>query len=376
MARSDQTSREAGSRALLELDGLHVEYKSSSAVVQAVNGVSVAVQAGEFFTLLGPSGCGKTTTLRCVAGFETPTRGTIRIDDQVVVDAAKGVYLPVHRRDISMVFQSYAIWPHMTVGENILFPLDAGKVSRSEGMARARNALAMVGLESYFDRPATALSGGQQQRVALARAIVKNAKLLLLDEPLSNLDAKLRDQMRAELGALQGKLNTTTIYVTHDQEEALNLSDRIALMRDGRIIELGSPRDLYLRPKNLFTARFIGQAELLPCELGARSGTEMAVETPIGRVVAGSVPATQNSRATLMIRPEHIAFVDRASQGPNIFTGTVRGVSFLGRVLEYDVEINGGLRKVQAFSSSMFNEGDSVTVSLPIEHCVVIDERE
>jgi len=244
---------------MLTLSELRMDYPLGYGTVAALQGISLEVAAGEFFTLLGPSGCGKTTVLRSIAGLETPTGGAIRIAGDTVFSAEQGINVPPNRRDISMVFQSYAIWPHMTVGANVAFPLEGTRLSRAERNAEVQRALDLVGLGGHAERPAPLLSGGQQQRVALARAFVKNAKLLLLDEPLSNLDAKLREQMRDELRDLQKRVGTTTVYVTHDQDEALAMSDRIAMMRDGRVVEIGSPEDLYLRPRKRFTAEFLGR---------------------------------------------------------------------------------------------------------------------
>ncbi|RZJ17560.1 MAG: ABC transporter ATP-binding protein, partial [Haliea sp.] len=230
----------------------------------SVHGISLSIQSGEFLTLLGPSGCGKTTTLRSVAGLETPTTGTISIGGKPVFSSAPKCNVPTHARDIAMVFQSYAIWPHMTVGQNVAFPLDVMKLPREESRRRVAEALDMVGLGSYAERSATQLSGGQQQRVAIARALVRRSAVMLLDEPLSNLDAKLREQMRVELRDLLKQVGMTAIYVTHDQEEALMLSDRIVLMNAGRLVEIGTPRSLYLSPVSVFGATFLGAAEVVP----------------------------------------------------------------------------------------------------------------
>ncbi len=265
---------------MLRVTGLTKVYAGSGA--GGVRGVGFAVEAGEFFTILGPSGCGKTTTLRCIAGLEEPSAGDIEIGGRLAYSQARGIGVPTAKRDIGMVFQSYAIWPHMTVGENVAFPLEAQRVPAAEIRRRVDDALALVGLDGLAARPAPLLSGGQQQRVALARAIIKGASLLLLDEPLSNLDAHLREQMRRELRDLQRRIGITTIYVTHDQEEALSLSDRIAIMQDGAIAELDTPGRLYFAPRTAFTAQFIGHAEVWPCRAVARSEGAMVVESPLG----------------------------------------------------------------------------------------------
>ncbi len=231
--------------------------------VTAVKAVTLDIAEGEFVTLLGPSGCGKTTTLRMVAGLEQNSGGSISIGENVVADSAKGIFVQPDRRNIGMVFQSYAIWPHMTVFDNVAYPARVSHLSREEVARRVNHALGMVSLAPYADRPATALSGGQQQRVAIARAIATNPSILLMDEPLSNLDAKLREQMRVELRQLQQTLGITTLYVTHDQEEAMVLSDRVVVMSDGRILQVGQPVDVYRRPTNREVAEFFGSPSFL-----------------------------------------------------------------------------------------------------------------
>ena len=231
-----------------------------------IRDASFSLPPGAFFTLLGPSGCGKTTTLRCIAGLEHPDRGTISLGGSVVFDAHRRVEVAMNERGIGMVFQSYAIWPHMTVFENVAFPLRARRTAslkREEIRRRVEDSLRRVGLAGYGPRNATMLSGGEQQRVALARAIVAEPKLLLLDEPLSNLDAALREEMRTELLRLQRTIGITTVYVTHDQTEALTLSDRIAVVDRGRILQVGPPAEIYLRPRSEFVARFVGSTNVL-----------------------------------------------------------------------------------------------------------------
>ncbi len=344
---------------MLEVEQLVKRYGKGGA---GVRGVSFRVAPGEFFTLLGPSGCGKTTTLRCIAGLETPDGGRIAIDGAPVFGAGRTV--PVNRRDIAMVFQSYAIWPHMSVAQNIAFPLEAQNLPRAERARRVDQALAMVGLEGLGGRPASLLSGGQQQRVALARAAVRGAKLLLLDEPLSNLDASLRERMRAELRDLQQRLGTTAIYVTHDQEEAMSLSDRVALMRDGEVLELATPQDLYLRPTHAFTAGFLGLAELLPCTVRGPEGTFLRVDTSLGPLLASGDPAG----TLLLIRPEHVR-LDAPPGAPNQLHGTIARAAFAGRHVDYTVEVAGHPIPVQAASGRMHPVGTAVTLTLPPAQC-------
>lgn len=332
----------------------------------AIDDVSLDVQPGEFFTLLGPSGCGKTTTLRSVAGLETPTSGTISIDGEPVF-SPRGV-VPVHKRDIAMVFQSYAIWPHMSVWENVAFPLAQQKLPKEELRERTADALDMVSLGHLAERPATALSGGQQQRVAFARALVRRSKLVLLDEPLSNLDAALRVAMRAELREIQQTLGTTTIYVTHDQDEALALSDRVAVMRNGKVLEVGTPHELYLRPKHEFTASFIGQAQLWPL---TRTADEGVIESPFGplRVDTRSLEGDLK----LLVRPERIQIADPNSTTlVNSFDGTITDVVFSGKLTDLEVETSAGKLRVQELSGRSRCPGDRVRLVMPRQDCVAV----
>jgi len=358
---------------MLTVAGLVKRYDTRRADAFAVRDVSFAVAPGEFFTLLGPSGCGKTTTLRSIAGLETPDDGEIAIDGATVFSGARGAVVPVARRDIAMVFQSYAIWPHMTVRENVAFPLEAMGIGGAEAAKRIESALSIVGLAAFAERPAPMLSGGQQQRVALARAIVKQAKVLLLDEPLSNLDAKLREQMRVELRELQRRIGTTAIYVTHDQDEALSLSDRIAVMKDGAIVELDTPQALYLRPRTAFTARFVGQADLLDCTLARRHADGLDLDTPLGRLHSTVVPPKLEGALSLLIRPEHVEFRDGFSDGgANALTGVVERAMFSGRLVEYVVRVGDVKLRVQATSRTLKAEGERVGLHLPPERCVVV----
>src|SRR6476661_2465714 len=237
--------------------------------LKAVDSVDLAVEHGEFVTLLGPSGCGKTTTLRMVAGLERNDSGVIVIGDRVVSDAAADLFVPPDHRKLGMVFQSYAIWPHMTVFDNVAYPLSVRHVAKAEIRARVMAALQLVEMEAYAERPAPALSGGQQQRVAIARALVFEPEVLLLDEPLSNLDARLRAQMGDEFRALQRRLGITTLYVTHDQDEAMALSDRVVLMRSGKILQVGPPEEIYQRPASRAVAAFFGSPNLLSAHVTA-----------------------------------------------------------------------------------------------------------
>ena len=287
--------------------------------VPAVRDVSFEVAPGELLTLLGPSGCGKTTTMRAIAGLEKITGGEIYLKERLVSSVPRGLHLPPEKRDVGMVFQSYAIWPHMTVFENVAYPLRCHKVNKADIPRRVREGLQLVDMESYEDRPATRLSGGQQQRVAFARAMVMQPSVLLLDEPLSNLDAKLRVQMRGHIKELQRRTGLTTIYVTHDQEEAMALSDRIIVMNGGRIEQVGAPEDIYERPQSRFVADFVGAINFIS---GTVIGTEaghglLQVSTGSGLVncvLDGNARPPADARVLLMIRPEKIRVVESAAE--------------------------------------------------------------
>ena len=351
---------------MLKLHGLAKSFGHAG-----IQNVSFEVNPGEFFTILGPSGCGKTTTLRCIAGLETPTDGAIEVNGQTVYSRARNILVPTAKRDIGMVFQSYAIWPHMTVRDNVAFPLTVQNLSKSEIRDRTTHALTMVGLEGLHDRPAPLLSGGQQQRVALARAIAKGAPLLLLDEPLSNLDATLREQMRAELRALQKRMGITAIYVTHDQEEALSLSDRIAVMRGGLVVDIDTPMNLYFAPKTIFAAEFIGRAEILLCHLLEQSPTEIHVQTPLGPLISRNYPATLTASLALSIRPEHIEIAPQKSD--NNIQGTIQGLCFTGRTIEYEIQVGVTTIRVQRTSEILWEPNTTVTLRVPPNRCRIIN---
>jgi iron(III) transport system ATP-binding protein len=304
--------------------------------VTAVDRADLSVRDGELFTLLGPSGCGKTSLLRLLAGFYQPDDGEIRFGERVVSG------LPPYERNIGMVFQNYALWPHMTVAGNVAYGLKLRKLGGAEIATRLAEGLRKVNLTGYESRYPGQLSGGQQQRVALARALVLNPDILLLDEPLSNLDAKIRVQVRAEIRKLQQELGITTIYVTHDQEEALSLSDRVAVMKDGRVLQVGRPKELYERPRTRFVADFVGTNNLVPGRVSGRAGAELMVDTAVGTLRAVSdVPVGE--RCVLAIRPENVAVDAGAGSGAgNVVRGRVSFVSYLGSALRYDVEAGSG----------------------------------
>ena len=352
-------------------------------IVGGIRDASFALEAGTFFTLLGPSGCGKTTTLRCIAGLETPDEGTIAVDDRPLFDAKARVNVPVEERAIGMVFQSYAIWPHMTVAENVAFPLTVAKGAKRPnraGIAAAvQRALAVVDLDGFQERSATRLSGGQQQRVALARAIVHEPRLLLLDEPLSNLDAQLRDDMRGELKRLQSKIGITTVYVTHDQSEALALSDRIAVIDRGRITQIGSPQDIYFRPANPFVARFVGATNLLPGRLLGISEGRGQVEVLDGRQIQCMVLQAIDDAAavSVSIRPECIRIAPAPSSGgDNCLAGRIGGVTFLGPSRRVDVVCDGVTLQVATAADLPLPADGAVWLLFGPERAVALPGRE
>ena len=345
----------------------------------AVDGATLDIADGELFTLLGPSGCGKTTLLRLVAGFDTPDGGEIRFGERRVE------MLPPYQRNIGMVFQNYALWPHMTVAGNVSYGLRLRKLGGAEVERRVREGLAKVNLGGLESRYPGQLSGGQQQRVALARALVLNPDILLLDEPLSNLDAKIRVQVRAEIRKLQQELRITTIYVTHDQEEALSLSDRVAVMKDGRVLQVGVPKELYERPRTRFVADFVGTNNLLPGQVRERRGERMFVETGVGRLEAIPNAAAIADRCVLAIRPENIAIargdatLAEGTAGGNHVRGRVSFTSYLGNTLRYDVETGSGLVLKADIRDPWHHDpmplGQAVTVSFPASVTLALPEE-
>jgi ABC-type Fe3+/spermidine/putrescine transport system ATPase subunit len=303
--------------------------------VRAVDGASLEIGDGELFTLLGPSGCGKTTLLRLIAGFYAPDRGEIWFGDRRVDG------LRPYARNIGMVFQNYALWPHMTVRANIAYGLKLRKLPAATVAERVEAGLRKVNLVGLELRYPGQLSGGQQQRVALARALVLNPDILLLDEPLSNLDAKIRVQVRAEIRKLQKDLGITTVYVTHDQEEALSLSDRVAVMRDGSVLQVASPKELYERPVGRFVADFVGTNNFLPGTCRELAAGRVVAETAIGTVRASPGPRVgPGDRCVLAVRPENMAL---GAGAENTFEGRVVLASYLGSTLRYDVEVRDGV---------------------------------
>ena len=368
---------------MLQVDNLKKQYTSFDGKPGGgVLGASFGLREGELFTLLGPSGCGKTTTLRAIAGLETPDTGRIEIAGREMFNSQSGVNVALYDRDIGMVFQSYAIWPHMTVFENAAYPLRVSrgrKYSEREIDAKVMRTLELVGLNAYAKRPATQLSGGQQQRLALARALTREPRLLLLDEPLSNLDAQLREQMRVELKRLQQETGVTAVYVTHDQAEALAISDRIAVMNEGRIVQVGAPKQIYSRPTSEFVANFIGRTNLLRGVLARDTAEESIapVTTDMGELLCFFPnAAAAHSKVSLVVRPEHIAIrkvngVEARADNTNRLAGHVTREIYLGEIAEYLVQVGGGEILVRTPLGSV-SKGDAVILSFAADHTVAL----
>lgn len=329
--------------------------------VIVLDDISFTIKEGEFFTLLGPSGCGKSTTLNCIAGLETPSAGSIRVGDVPFVDTDRKLYLPTEERNLGMVFQSYALWPHMTVSQNLAMPLSIRKVSKEEKSARIQDALDKVGLARLTDRFPHQLSGGQQQRVALARALVYSPSVLLLDEPLSNLDAKLREQARAWLKRLQEDLGITTIYVTHDQDEALSLSDRIAVMFEGHMTQIGTPSEIYETPLTANVAAFVGSCNFFTGVIEAQNGEIAQVRldnTGLMVKVASRLELSHGNAVTVAVRPERLSIVEQSADatGTNVLDTSVLTRSYVGSRYEYGLRLGNSVVQVVSSNGGLAGE--------------------
>lgn len=337
--------------------------------VVAVDNLNLDIRRGEMLVLLGPSGCGKTSTMRSIVGLETPSAGVIRIGGRDVFDSAKGVNVPTNKRGIGMVFQSYAIWPHKTVFQNVAFPLRMQRLNKSEISDRVEQMLDTVGLKDMGPRGASLLSGGQMQRVALARSLVMRPRVLLLDEPLSNLDAKLRDRLRFELKELQQEIGVTSVYVTHDQSEALALADRVAVMRTGEVMQFGDPLSIYDRPRTKFVADFLGVTNLFPGEVrSTEDGVSRIGLTDCELEVTVAGDHSVGQEVSLCVRPDavRLARPSEGAVGTNRWDGVVHTVSFLGTHMRYHIDVNEAVSfDVVTFSrGDLFGRGDPVTVSV------------
>jgi iron(III) transport system ATP-binding protein len=353
--------------ATLDVTDLHKQFSIGR---PAIDGVSFAVPAGEIVVLLGPSGCGKTTTLRCVAGLEHPTSGEISIAGRVVSSPARGILVPPRLRDLGMVFQSYAVWPHMTVRQNVIYPLKHRRIARADAGRKVDEVLELVGLSEYADRPVVALSGGQMQRVALARSIVYRPQLLLLDEPLSNLDAKLRLRLRDDLRVILKQTGMTALYVTHDQAEAVVLGDRIGVMRDGKLLQMGTPDQIYNRPADLFVANFTGATNELAGTLVGRNGEFGVVDFGDGRRGEAALlhALSLGEKVRIALRPENIAIGKQ--EGVNIFPARVIDRRYQGTQTVYDIDLFGRrLEALELGTAARHQVGVETSISLPREGC-------
>ncbi|MDV3125827.1 ABC transporter ATP-binding protein [Mycobacterium sp. 21AC1] len=353
----------------IRVEGLVLRYGDAV----AVRDLDLSVGDGESLVLLGESGCGKTSTMRCVAGLERPSAGRISVGGEVLFDAERGVERPPHKRNIGMVFQSYAIWPHMTVFENVAFPLTMQRVGKADLTRRVGETLELVGLDGFGDRGASLLSGGQMQRVALARSLVMQPSVMLLDEPLSNLDARLRHRLRGDLRELQTRLGLTSVYVTHDQEEALALADRIAMMQHGRIVQIGRPNEIYAKPLSAAIADFLGVGNILPVEPIDSTGVRIS-DTGVTLSVA---PYDDAADLKACIRGEDIAVGDDIAAGMNVLEGRLLMKEFLGASATYrvaladnaEIEIIGSKHRQLAAAT-----GDTVRVGIPADAVQVLPQ--
>jgi iron(III) transport system ATP-binding protein len=355
---------------VISVSAVHKNFRSGDQTVAALRGIDLQVQKREFFVLLGPSGSGKTTLMRCIAGLEKPDAGAIALDGQAVFSAHPRINIPPEERQIGMVFQSYAIWPHMTVAENIGLVLTHGlrRLRKDQAKERIRHALGLVQLDDFGNRPARLLSGGQQQRVALARALAINPKLLLMDEPLSNLDARLREEVRTKIKKLVSELGITVLYVTHDQVEAMVLADRIAVMAHGEVLQVGNPYELYRNPKNPLVAEFFGSINWLR---GAVLDKD-CVETEIGKLEVDLRPAT-HGKVVVGIRPEDMKIDGSVENGCNRLEARVASSTFIGDQMIFEMKINNTVLTAKAMPDHRIPEG-KVSLYFPKEKLVVFPD--
>ncbi len=356
------------------ITNLSKDYFLEGKKIRALDRVDLNIPPNQIFTILGPSGCGKTTLLRCIVGLEVPDTGEITIGKDVVFSKEKDIFLSPEKRGLGMVFQTYAIWPHMNVFDNVAYPLQARREPKEKIKRKVAEVLQLVQLVGFENRPATKLSGGQQQRVALARALVAEPKVILFDEPLSNLDAKLREETRKELRRFLTKLKITAVYVTHDQAEALSLSDTIAVMNNGRIVEIGTPRDIYFHSEQKFVADFIGRANILEGRVMASQNNCFIIDTPLGPITCSKKREVElGKKVYICIRPEFIKIIEIEQENdPNIFPGKIESLVFSGDLCEGEVRVGQVSLNFQVEPTSSLKEGDEILLQFPPDHCQIL----
>ena len=360
----------------IQIKDLTKTYQTEGKVVRALDNINLTIDANTIFTLLGPSGCGKTTLLRAIVGLENADEGEIIIGDEIVWSSEKNIFIPPEKRGLGMVFQTYAIWPHMNVFDNVGYPLQNQNLPKDEIKQRVAETLKLVQLEGFENRPATKLSGGQQQRVALARALVAKPKVILFDEPLSNLDAKLREDTRKELRSFLNGLGITAIYVTHDRIEALALSDVIAVMRAGKIVEKGAPKKIYFNPDSAFVADFIGRANLIEGTITGLDRNFATIRTPIGDIIGlNNHHLPIGKEALICIRPEfiHLAHTQDETQQKNLFQGVMDNLVFIGEAYEGDIKINNTLLTTTIEPTENIHAGSEIFISFAPQYCFIIE---
>jgi iron(III) transport system ATP-binding protein len=358
----------------IRIRNLDKYYSSEGKKIPALSNVNLTIPANRIFTLLGPSGCGKTTLLRSIVGLETPDSGEITLGDAVVWSKEKGLFVPPEKRGLSMVFQTYAIWPHMTVFDNVAYPLQVRKEPKEEIRRKVEKTLRFVQLEGFENRPATKLSGGQQQRVALARALAPEPKVILFDEPLSNLDAKLREETRKELREFLTKLKITAVYVTHDRIEALSLSDDVAVMRAGQIVEIGTPKSIYFDSEQQFVADFIGRANLIPGKVSSVAEGVTMIDTAIGPIACNKkVESGPGKEVTVCVRPESIQVIRGIPEkGQNLLRGKVESLVFVGDSYEGEIRVGDTRLITRIEPTTIVKEGDAVLLHVDPSQCTVL----
>jgi len=358
----------------IRIRNLSKNYYSEGKTITALADVDLIIPANRIFTLLGPSGCGKTTLLRCIVGLETPDAGEIAIGDEVVFSTENNIYVPPDKRGLGMVFQTYAIWPHMNVFDNVAYPLQTRNEPKEEIRKKVEKTLHFVQLDGFENRPTTKLSGGQQQRVALARALVAEPKVILFDEPLSNLDAKLREETRKELRIFLTELAITAVYVTHDRIEALSLSDIVAVMKSGRIVEMGTPRGIYFASDRRFVADFIGRANFIEGRVASVGDRFTVIESAVGAIACEKkTEASPGKAVTVCIRPEFIRVLEgNHKDGENIFRGRVESLVFVGDACEGEIRVGETLLIFRIEPTTAVREGEEIALHFDPRHCAIL----